>query len=149
MNKKDLLNTHLIRLLEQDGRQSSRILAKHLNASPATIRRRIKKLVDENVIRIQAVVNPSKVEIGLSAVVALDVEPSNLETAVGQLANNDNVEWLSTTTGRFDIIAELRFTSTDELYAFLQRELPRIEGLKNSETFICLHLVKAPYIMKK
>ena len=149
MNKKDSFNTNLIRLLEQDGRQSSRILARQLNASPATVRRRIRKLVDENVIRIQAVVNPSKVDIGLSAVIALDVEPSNLETAVEQLANNNNVEWLSTTTGRFDIIAELRFGSTDELYAFLQKELPRIEGLKNSETFICLHLVKAPYIMKR
>ena len=149
MNKNDALDLHLIRLLEQDGRQSSRVLARHLNASAATIRRRIRRLTDENVIRIQAVVNPSKVELGLSAVVALDVDPSNLETAVGQLANNDNVEWLATTTGRFDIIAEVRFASTDELYAFLQRELPRIEGLKNSETFICLHLVKAPYLMRK
>ncbi len=146
MNNNDSLDTQLVRLLEQDGRQSSRVLAKSLNASAATIRRRIRKLVQENVIHIQAILNPSKVGFGLSAVVALDVEPKNLETAVAQLAGHPNVEWLSITTGRFDIIAEVRFASTDELYAFLQTEMPKIEGLKNSETFVCLHLVKAPYI---
>jgi Lrp/AsnC family transcriptional regulator for asnA, asnC and gidA len=147
MDKISSLDVHLIRLLEQDGRQSSRVLAKQLNVSPATIRRRIKKLIQEDVIRIQAVFDPSKVGLGLSAVLALDIDPRNLETAVRQLASNGSVAWLSTTTGRFDIIAELRFASTDELYAFLQKELPKIEGLKNSETFVCLHLVKAPYII--
>ena len=148
MGTNDSLDTQLIRLLEHDGRQSSRVLAKHLNASAATIRRRIRKLIQDDVIRIQAVFNPSKVGTGLSAIISLDVEPRNLETAVSRLVGHRNVEWLSITTGRFDIIAEVRFSSTDELYSFLQAEMPKIEGLKNTETFVCLHLVKAPYLAK-
>jgi DNA-binding Lrp family transcriptional regulator len=53
---------------------------------------------------------------------------------------------LATTTGRFDIMANVQFVSIDELYAFLRKELPKIEGLKNSETAICLRVRKAPYI---
>ena len=137
----DSLDEQLIHLLEQDAGQSSKALAKRLNASPATIRRRIRKLVQEDVIHIRALLNPSKIGL-MAAVLTLDVDHRSLGKAIKQLASKDNVVWLSTITGRFDIMALLRIKSTDELFAFLQEELPKIQGVKNSETFVCLHVLK-------
>jgi len=45
-----LLDERLIELLSQDARQSSQALAKRLNVSSSTIRRRISKLVKRGVL---------------------------------------------------------------------------------------------------
>ena len=62
------------------------------------------------------------------------------------LANRREVRWVSSSTGRFDIIVLARFHSTDELSGFIQKDLAQVEGLRNSETFVCLHVKKGRYV---
>lgn len=142
----DSIDEHLIIQLSKNARQSSKTLAKTLNLSPATVRRRIQRLLKDDVMAIIALVDPQKIGLGLVAVIFLNVEPKFLEAATEHLASKDEVAWLATTTGRFDIMATVQFVSIEELYTFLREELPKIEGLKNSETSICLKVRKAPYI---
>ncbi|MEJ2739788.1 MAG: AsnC family transcriptional regulator, partial [Dehalococcoidia bacterium] len=60
----DSLDTQLIQLLGQDARQDSKTLAKELNTSSATVRRRLKKLLQSGILHIIGVIDPS--EVGLS-----------------------------------------------------------------------------------
>ncbi len=69
-----LLDERLIELLSQDARQSSQALAKQLNVSSSTIRRRISKLVKRGVLRFVALVEPAEVGFYLRAIIAFDVE---------------------------------------------------------------------------
>lgn len=142
----DGLDERLIHLLENDARQSSEVLAAQLNTSPATIRRRVRKLIQSEVLRIVAVVDSSKVGLPLTAVIALDVAHEKLDSVTQMLVSRPEVKWVSTTTGRFDILVMATFPSTDELSVFVQRELAKIEGVRDSETFICLHIGKGRYI---
>ena len=142
----DGLDERLIHLLENDARQSSEVLAAQLNTSPATIRRRVRKLIQSKVLRIVAVVDSSKVGLPLTAVIALDVAHEKLDSVTQMLVSRPEVKWISTTTGRFDILVMARFPSTDELSVFVQKELAKIEGVRDSETFICLHIGKGRYI---
>ena len=142
----DSIDEHLIVELSKNARQNSKKLARTLKISPATVRRRIQRLLKDDVIAVIALVDPEKIGLGLVAVIMLNVEPKFLENAVEYLSGREEVAWLATTTGRFDIMATVQFVSIDELYAFLREELPKIEGLKNSETSICLRVRKAPYI---
>ena len=145
-NMTDSLDEKLIQLLEKDARQSSEVLAKQLNVSPATVRRRIKRLIQSGVLRMMALVDPDKVGFPLIAVIAFDVAHDRLEAAMQTLADLPEVTWVSTTTGRFDILALVRFRSTEELSTFVQKELPNMEGLRDSETFICLQVKKGRYM---
>ena len=142
----DTLNRRLVQLLEKDARQSSESLAKQLKISSATVRRRIRSLLQDGVIRIAAVTNPSQLGLTLVAIIGFDVDHDKLEQVMETLAGRDEITWLSTTTGRFDIIALARFASPDGLYTFVQKEMGNIEGLRDSETFICLHLKKASFL---
>lgn len=58
------------------------------------------------------------------------------------LGSKPHVKGLAVTTGRFDVVALLWFTSTDELFTFMETEVPKMEGVRNTETFICLHVEK-------
>jgi len=143
----DLLDEELIKLLAQDGRASSEVLAKKLRVTPSTIRRRLNELIKNGLVRIIAVVNPKKVGYPLAAVVAYDVEHNKLDSAVKLLSALREVTWVSTTTGRFDIISIMRFDSTDGLNEFINKVMVQIEGLKDSEAFVCLHEGKGNYSM--
>ncbi len=137
----DLLDKKLIEIMEQDAWQGSTILAKQLSTSSSTIRRRIANLIKNNVMRIVAVVDHNKIGLPLIAVIALHTIPEKLDSVAHSLFNRPEVTWISTTTGRFDIIFVARFSSTDELSNFIQNELSTLEGLKDSETFVCLRVL--------
>lgn len=146
MSIPDSIDEQLVRLLGQDGRQNSEALAKQLNLSAATVRRRLRKLIRSKLLHITGVVDPAKFGFPLAVVIALDISNDKLESAMEELVNQPEITWISITTGRFDIIALARFPSTEALSKFIAKELTRIEGVKDSETFICLDIQKGHYV---
>ena len=142
----DSLDEQLLRLLGQDARQNSETLAKQLNLSSATVRRRLRKLLRSELLHIIGVTDPASFGFPLAAVIALDISHNKLESAIEVLAKQSEVQWISTTTGRFDVIALARFRSAKCLSDFVTKEISQIEGVKDSETFICLNVKKGRYV---
>ena len=146
VEKIDSLSKRLIKLLEKDARQNSEVLARQLGVSSATVRRKLRTFIKGDAIRIVAVVNPDKLELPLAVVMGLDVVLEKLTSTAQALANLPQVRWVLTTTGRFDILALTLFSSLDELAEFLQTEIAKIEGLRDSEVSICLRKDKMHYV---
>ncbi|MBI2860416.1 MAG: Lrp/AsnC family transcriptional regulator [Chloroflexi bacterium] len=138
----DSLDRKLIQLLQEDARKSSEALAKQLGVSAATVRRRTRKLLRNDVLRVSAIVNPDKVGLHLTALMAFNVAHDALDDVIKMLAKRPEVKWVATATGRFDILAVVQFHSTDGLSAFVEKDLMKVEGIRDSETFICLHVEK-------
>lgn len=145
MSTIDATDERIIELLTQDAWQSSETLAKQIGVSSATVRRRIKKLVKNGTLRVGAFVDPVKIGQPLAAVVALGVPHDKVDRVAQQLSSRHEVKWVSSTTGRFDILAFLRVGSTDDLATFVQKELPKLDAIRSSETFVCLHIHKGYY----
>ena len=142
----DALDEKLIGVLKENARQSSEKLAKKLNVSPTTVRRRLKKLIRTQAVRMVALVEPSKAGLSLLTIIAFDIAHDSLDSAIQLLNDQSEVKWISTTTGRFDIMVEAAFHSTQELSDFLQKKLANLKGLKDTETFVCLEVKKGKYI---
>lgn len=142
----DDLDKRLIKLLQEDAHRSSDVVAKKLGVSPATVRRRTRKLIKENVMRIQAVLDPEKVGLPLAVLIAFDVAHDSLDSVMRFLAKQPQIRWVASTTGRFDVIVLARFGSTEELSEFVQDQLLELDGVRNSETFVCLHVEKPRFV---
>lgn len=138
----DSLDEQLIELLSQDARQSSEALAKQLNVSSSTIRRRIDKLVKRGILRFAALTEPTKIGFPLRAIIAFDVAHDKVNEFMRALSSKSDVKGLAATSGRFDVMALVWFTSTDALFRFMESEVPKMEGVRNTETFIRLHVEK-------
>lgn len=145
MNNLDRIDESLLSLLGKDAHQSSKKLAEQLNISAAVVRRRINKLVQMGVLRILGVVDPCKIAPCFIVLLALDVEAGSVESAMEILASRSEVRWVISTTGRFDVIAVAWFRSADGLASFLREEISSIDGIRNSETFVCLNVGKHSY----
>lgn len=138
----DSFDIQLISLLEQDARQSSSKLGMQLSASPSTIRRRISELIKQKKIRIIAVPEPKEIGYALIVIQAFQLIHDKINSFFQTLSNRKEVKCLYATSGRFDAIALMWFASTDHLYRFIEKDLPKMEGIKATETFVCLHTEK-------
>lgn len=140
----DQLDRDIIKLLEENALRSSTELAKLLHSSDATIRRRVRRLIDNNTISIHAVTNPDKIGFPSRALFGLNVATGVVDSTVQMLFEKPEVIWVTITTGRFNIIFATVFSSNNDLYHFLHAELPAIEESMQCETFICLKALVRP-----
>ena len=139
----DSLDKELISLLEQDASQTSVVLAKQLSVSSSTIRRRMKELIERGVIRIIAIPQSKEIGLPLVAIVAFELAHEKLNSILKSLGSRKDVKCLYVTSGRFDAIALMWFSSTEQLYEFMESEVGKLEGVKSTETFVCLHTEKS------
>lgn len=146
MNTPDSVDKKLLKLLGQDAQQNSESLARQLKLSAATVRRRLRNLVKSGTLRVVGVADPVKLGFPLAAVIGLDVAQDKLESAIKIITERPEVTWISATTGRYDVIVLARFASTLSLSDFLTKFLARIDGLKNSETFICFDVGRERFV---
>ena len=147
MDNLDEINSNLIKLLGQNAWQSSQALANVLHVSSATVRRRLRRLIQKEGLRAVAIADSSTVALPLTTVMALNITHENLVSAVKKLADLSEIIWCGLTTGQFDAIVLAQFQSTGELHEFLREKLSLIEGIKDSETFVCIHVEKGRHLL--
>lgn len=118
-------------------------IAKQVKVSSATVRRRLKRLLDSGKLHLEAYRDPTKAGLPVAALIGLKNEHELYEEVIGTICRLEEVSWCSTTTGRFDGFVFVRSTSTECLYLFLRDVLFKIKGIKDSETFVCLRTEKS------
>ena len=134
----DSIDEKLIRLLQQDARQSSDSLAKQLQVSPTTVRRKIRNLIRDETIRIVAITDPRKLGLNLLAIIALNVDNRELDSVAQTLSTLEPVRNIAVTAGRFDILVLVRMPSIEQLSNFLRNDIASMKGVVHSETFLCI-----------
>ncbi|MGD0084136.1 MAG: Lrp/AsnC family transcriptional regulator [Acidimicrobiales bacterium] len=140
----DDVSKHLVEELQQDGRRSYAALAKSVGLSEAAVRQRIRKLLDDGVMQIVAVTDPTTVGFSRQAMVGIKAE-GNLREIAGRLSLLPELDYVVLCAGSFDILVELVCEDDEHLLRFLDESVRGIEGIKETETFIYLRLVKQTY----
>jgi Lrp/AsnC family transcriptional regulator, regulator for asnA, asnC and gidA len=141
----DVIDRCLIALLQVDGRLTHAELARRLAIPEPTIRRRMKRLLDEEVMQIVAVPNPLKIGYGIHAVVSARVQPGRTNDVVAALVPLRQVRYIGITAGASDIVIEALFRDNDDFRLFLTDTLGGIDGLQGTETSYVLQIVKRSY----
>ena len=138
----DDTDRRIIELLQEDARQSNASIARVIRVSEATIRRRIKLMIDDGSLNIRAVPNPSSFGLNTSAVIGIDVQPDALEAVASGLAMSEEVIFVGVSTGRYDLIINVLVGTLEELRAFLEEVLTKLHGVRKTETLVLLDVKK-------
>jgi Lrp/AsnC family transcriptional regulator for asnA, asnC and gidA len=141
----DLVDRSLVALLQVDGRLSFAELSRLLGIPEPTVRRRIKRLLDEQVMQIVAVPDPHKIGYGIHAIIGSRVQPGKVGEVVRLLKGMRPIRYIGVTTGAYDIVIEALFQNNDEFRVFLTESLGQIEGLIGTETSYVLDVAKRSY----
>ena len=134
----DSLDRKIIQILRVDGRTSNANIARQVDVSEGTIRRRLKKLIRDEYINVVALPDPGKMGKVAQALVGIQVDPDKVDDVVGQLASFDAVEWVKMTTGSFDVWAWAALESSEDMRIFLHDKVGGLPGVRRTETFVNL-----------
>lgn len=132
----DSVSHEIIRLLCEDGRKSTADLARELGVAEGTVRRKLRRLLENQTIAIKAVVDPLCLGQNISATIGLDVERHCLDSVANRLAGYAFVDKVYLTTGPFDVMIEVTMNSVAHLYSFLLDELASVDGITDTETYL-------------
>jgi Lrp/AsnC family transcriptional regulator for asnA, asnC and gidA len=138
----DKIDSEIIRRLQVDGRKPFTDIAKELGISEGTVRNRVTRLQEENVIQIIGMIDPARLGYDAPAMIGLSVQPPMLEIVAATVATFPEVSYLIMVSGEFDLFVEVLCRDRDALANFLNEKLLRVPGITRSQTFITLRTYK-------
>jgi Lrp/AsnC family transcriptional regulator for asnA, asnC and gidA len=141
----DELDREIIALLQQDGRRPNTELAQLLGVTETTVRKRIGRLVSENLIKVVAVPSPEVVGMTMSAIVGITVNMNAYEHVAAALEALPQTRYVGYSTGPYDLIIEVFFRSHEELLELISKKLARIPGIVKTDTSVILKVTKFAY----
>jgi len=141
----DELDSKIIAMLQEDGRASNAGIARKVGVSEGTVRRRLKRLIQEEYIRVLALLDPGKMGFASEALIGVQVDPDKVDRVSADLSQLEEINWVSVTTGSYDIFAWATLDSSEALGIFLRTKVGIIPGVRRTETFVNLMVKKRWY----
>ncbi len=134
----DNLDRTLIGLLRSDGRAPVSKLADIMGVSRATVQTRLDRLLASGaLLSFTARVREDYAVNQIRAIMMIEVSGRNTTQVINKLRGLPELTALHTTSGKWDLIAEVLVESLSEFDSVL-REVRLVDGVLNSETNILL-----------
>lgn len=138
----DEVDHNIIGILQIDGRASNARIARELGISEGTVRRRLSLLIREDLVRIIAVPNLSRLGYTTTALIGLQTQPGKADDVAEALIGLEEVHYAAVTTGAYDVFLWAGLESAERLGTFLHTKVASVEGVRRTATFINLDIKK-------
>ena len=139
------LDKRIIEQLQEDGRRPFTQIAADLGVSEAAVRARTGRLIDKGILQIVGVTDPLKLGFQQWAMIGVKVEAARLIEVAEQIAAFPETDYVVVTAGTYDILVECVAEDNEALLQFLSGRLRKIPGVRETETFVYLRLMKQSY----
>jgi Lrp/AsnC family transcriptional regulator, regulator for asnA, asnC and gidA len=141
----DSIDQSIIEAMQKDGREAFAQIAEKLNVSPGMIRQRYNRLVELGYLKVVAVTNPLMMGIRTMALIGIHTDGNKMLQVAEKISKLEEVVYLVIVSGRYDIICEVFCRDHEDLLKFLTEKLAKIEGIRETESFMHLKIVKEIY----
>jgi Lrp/AsnC family transcriptional regulator for asnA, asnC and gidA len=138
----DTLDRKIIALLESNGRASNARIARDVGVSEGTVRRRLKRLIQDKIINVVALPDPGKLGYNSEAIIGVQVDPDQVDAVAAKLSSLQHTRWVAVTTGTYDVFAWATLPTAEALGIFLREKVGPIPGVRRTETFVNLTVTK-------
>ncbi|HET8856064.1 MAG TPA: HTH-type transcriptional regulator LysM [Nitrososphaeraceae archaeon] len=140
LNNIDSFDEKIIKILQNDARKPFVEIANTIGLSESAVRRRIKNLIDNNIIKKFTIeINNSE---KTSAITLISVaSSSDTSTVTSKLLNLEGVDVVYEITGQYDIAAIISAPAISEINSYID-EVRKIEGVSDTNTVIILKTLK-------
>ncbi len=139
------LDKRIIEHLQTDGRRPFTQIAAELGVSEAAVRARTNRLIERGILQVVGVTDPLKLGFHQMAMIGIRCESDKLIAVSEALAAMPEVDYVVITAGTYDLLIETVCEDNEALLVFLAERLRAIEGVRETETFVYLRLVKQTY----
>jgi DNA-binding Lrp family transcriptional regulator len=146
----DDLDIAILQALIDDGRQSSRNIARSHDVSEGTVRTRVNRLSQAGLVRVAAMVEPVALGIaGVIASVSVRVDRSRLSSIQKELTAMPEVVFLAVCVGSSDLNITLTAADPQQLIELVAARVQTIEGVLATDTLFMVDVVRFSPYMKR
>ncbi len=139
------LDKRIIEHLQADGRRPFTQIAAELGVSEAAVRARTNRLIERGILQIVGVTDPLKLGFHQMAMIGIRCESDQVVTVAEQIAEMAEVDYVVITAGTYDLLIETVCEDNEALLRFLTEKLRALGGVRETETFVYLRMVKQTY----
>lgn len=140
LNNIDSFDEKIIKILQNDARKPFVEIANTIGLSESAVRRRIKNLIDNNIIKKFTIEIDNSEKT--SAITLISVaSSSDTSTVTSKLLNLEGVDVVYEITGQYDIAAIISAPAISEINSYID-EVRKIEGVSDTNTVIILKTLK-------
>lgn len=125
-----------------------REIARRLDLSEGTIRRRYERMVEGGLLKVLATGDPRKFGIQIDTLTLIKTNPRTVESVARALSELEAVRYVGIGIGSADVVIESLHPSIDSLYRFLSNTLPAIKGVSSYETIQIARILKSEWDWK-
>ena len=142
----DQIDQQIIAALAKDGRMSFREIARQLDVSEGTVRVRMGRLQDENLIRVTLVGSPLALGVGVSAMTMLRVKPGHVRETAEVLSQLKNVRFVGLSFGPADVLIQSLHKDVADLHHFVSELIPKVApAVTSTDTFQLAEILKSSW----
>jgi len=141
----DPLDHKIIAVLQENARLTNAEVAGRVGSSEPTVRRRVDRLLEHQVIKIVAVAPPFPLGYHVVAILGIQIDHSHLDEIQEALLLMPEIRFAGVTLGSYDVVTEVWFHSNRELLAFLHGRLSKIPGIQRIESLQVVKMIKYAY----
>jgi Lrp/AsnC family transcriptional regulator, regulator for asnA, asnC and gidA len=139
------LDKRVIEHLQADGRRPFTQIAAELGVSEAAVRARTNRLIERGILQIVGVTDPLKLGFHQMAMIGIRCESDHLVKVADRIAEMPEVDYVVITAGTYDLLVETVCEDNEALLRFLTEKLRSLDGVRETETFVYLRMVKQTY----
>lgn len=142
----DAFDRAVLHELQLDGRVPFREIARKIGAPEATVRFRVNRLRENNVLNILGFVDPAALGYGVLAGVLIRTKPGKVMDVVEALKEWPEAMYISSTVGSADLWVQIVCAGLEDLLEITGSRIGTVPGVESIETLIELKVHKARYV---
>jgi Lrp/AsnC family transcriptional regulator for asnA, asnC and gidA len=129
----DSVDAKIVRFLQEDGRMAYAEIARRIgDVTERVVRHRIKRLIEGNIIRVSAVVNPSAIGFDVTADVWIETDANATTEVASAITQMEEVSYISYSTGDRNISMQMHAADLTELHNLVTEGISKMPGVRRT-----------------
>lgn len=146
MSNIDEVDLAIVDCLMEDGRMPSAEIARRVGGiSGRTVRYRLERMLEEQMISVGAIPNADVLGYPVVADVMIQVEAGHVERVARKLASLEFTRYVGCSIGERDVSVQILARDNEELYGFVTEVIAKVPGVVRTTTLIVPVVLKNSY----
>ncbi|NVM44015.1 MAG: Lrp/AsnC family transcriptional regulator [Candidatus Lokiarchaeota archaeon] len=138
----DLIDLRILDLLKENSRMSYNEISKNVQKTEATVRRRVKKLVDEGIIKKFTIDYEIDSKQKLNATIKIEPDFKDIKRILKELTNIKEISGLWRLSGDCGLFLKVDVDSIEQFNPLIEEKISPITGIKIIETCFITDIIK-------
>lgn len=138
----DIIDLKILELLKENSRMSFNDISQNVKKTEATVRRRVKKLVDEGIIKKFTIRFQIKSKQKIYATIKIEPDFKDIKRILNELSKVDEISNIWRLSGDCGLLLKVDIDSIDKFNPLLEDKISQITGVKIIETCFITDIIK-------